>query len=228
MTLEPPDLDALCIEDTRQRTLVARRPALLALVLLTSCPLNADLPTQGDASGEHLLAEPPAGWTRSHSIETAVMRLTEFTPRGESRGQWQAKVSFEAFAAAPLPETIQFLANLAAEQTPTCAKFEHASVFAGVENGYPTAISLFHCQDQRVTGHNQVTLVKTIRGNERFYVISRAERYAPDTGAPLEARIVGLALYLRAIGLCDPGRPEHPCTNQNDSSANPISEPDDA
>jgi hypothetical protein len=59
-------------------------------------------------------------------------------------------------------------------------------------------------------------MIKTIRGNEYFYIVTRSWRGAPipkDEAPPIEdSEIGGWALFMKSISLCDPGRLDaHPC-----------------
>jgi hypothetical protein len=179
-----------------------RTAAVALLALCAGAPV---------AAAERLLAEPPEGWVRTDSLEQGSLRLTEFTPRGETAVRWRAKVSFEAIEGTPLPDPEHFLADLEADQRGACDVLSRDTIFSGSENGFPTAVGLFLCQGRKLSGNDQVTLVKAIRGDASLYVVSRAERFAPEAGAPLEARVAEIALYLRAITVCDPNAHANPC-----------------
>ena len=62
-----------------------------------------------------------------------------------------------------------------------------------------------------------MTLVKTIKGDSHFYVITRARRVSPidnDAKAPepeVAKAVAEWSLYLRAISACNDTDPRHPC-----------------
>jgi hypothetical protein len=171
-----------------------------------------------EARGEQLLAQPPAGWRQISSINTAPLKAAQFVPEEEGeedQENWTRMIKFESMTEDPLPDPIEFVAFITEGQDHQCGKFESYPVFAGLENGYETAVSLLVCHKDRDTERSEVTMMKTIRGNERFYVVTRAMRGPPITGeetpAVEEQVVAAWSLYMKSIGLCDTGREAHPC-----------------
>ena len=175
---------------------------------------EAASPTPAD--GEVLLAAPPEGWQQVLSIDRPGLRMVEFVPEEEvgSGENWRRKISFESLAGNPLPDPIDVVTGLSADQEGTCGGFEAFSTFSGLENGYPTTVHLMVCHRNKLSDKSQVTMVKVIQGNEHFYVITRSERGPPlaEGAQPIsEEAIAGWSLYLKAITVCDAGEAEHPC-----------------
>lgn len=170
--------------------------------------------TPSDTSPEHLLAQPPEGWLQSFQTDGPGIRMVEYVPPKSNPNEWADKVSFESFSDPPLPDPIQLLKSIADDQRKTCKKFSDHETFSGVENDYPTSVRLFICSENPLTGKGQLTLVKTIRGDSNFYVITRAKRVAPietDT-MPMPPEVMAeWSLYLRAITACSDTDPRHPC-----------------
>jgi hypothetical protein len=166
-------------------------------------------------SGETLLAAPPEGWQQAFASEAPGIRIAEFIPADEQNDTWTHKISFESSGGTPpLPDPIEFVNGISADQRGTCEGFESFPTFSGTENGYPTSVHLLVCHRSKINDQSQVTMIKAIRGNERFYVITRALRGPPlaEGEKPVaEEEIAGWSVYLRAITLCDGARPEHPC-----------------
>jgi hypothetical protein len=167
------------------------------------------------ASPEQLLAEPPADWQQSFRTEGPGIRLVEYVPPATNLEEWTDKVSFESFNDAPLPDPAELLTSIASDQRKTCEKFEDHETFTGLENGYPTAVRLFICYVNPLTNKGQLTLVKTIKGDSHFYVITRARRVPPielDGESPMPPKIMAeWSLHLRAISVCNTDDPAHPC-----------------
>ncbi len=167
-----------------------------------------------DTSPEHLLAEPPAGWLQSFHTEGPGIRMVEYVPPKSDPNEWTDKVSFESFSDPPLPDPIQLLKSIADDQRKTCQKFSDHETFSGVENDYPTSVRLYICSENPLTKKGQLTLVKTIRGDTHFYVVTRAKRVAPIEGdtMPMPPEVMAeWSLYLRAIKACSDADPRHPC-----------------
>ncbi|MDP6376646.1 MAG: hypothetical protein QF921_11605 [Pseudomonadales bacterium] len=167
----------------------------------------------GNRPNEQLLAAAPEGWLQTYFKQTTRLRIVEFVPAHESR-DWRNKVRFEAFTARILPDPIEFMQGLAHDQAQGCKHFSDGGISAGFENGYATSTRLFVCENHPADRHDQITMVKSIRGNERFYVIARARRGEAIAGGPgtaLQTDIASWALYLRAIHLCEASSDAHPC-----------------
>jgi hypothetical protein len=166
-----------------------------------------------------LLAEAPAGWQVSFSTAGPGIRMAEYVPPESDPAAWTEKVTFESFSDPPLPDAIELLKSIAADQRKTCKKFFDHDTFSGVENDYPTSVRLFVCSENPLTGKGQLTLAKTIRGDEHFFVVTRAMRVPPmeaDGEPPVPpATIAEWSMYLRAISVCNHTDPRHPCPAVN-------------
>jgi hypothetical protein len=208
---------------------------VLAALLIAGCAseqsATPDSPSPPAPEGEQLIGQPPVGWIRIGAANIAGMRTAQYVPEGEDGDDWTRRIRFEALAEQPLPDPLDFLELIHAEQRSDCAGFEAFPTFAGFENGYPTAVSLLVCARNHSTGMPALTLIKAIQGNEYFYVISRSGRgadyvspdstpvprrgeEAPDTPTSSTAAqdaVAAWAVYLKSISLCDPAREEHPC-----------------
>jgi hypothetical protein len=162
--------------------------------------------TTSQSTGERLLADAPSGWKEVFNSDNPGLRMVEFIPENESNASWQHKITFESLKGKPLPDPIEFLKGLSADQSGTCEGFESFSTFSGFENGYPTTVRLMVCKRSDIINQSQVTMLKAIQGKENFYVITRAQRGPPladDTAALTDEEMAGWALYLKAISVCD-------------------------
>ena len=189
---------------------------VVAGLLLAACSEPREPPggDQAPATGEQLLASAPEGWKQVYGTSAPGLRLAEYIPDEDSEDNWREKISFESLRGDPLPDPIDFVNGISTDQEGTCNGFESYSTFTGHENGYPTAVQFLVCSRSKLLDRSQVTMIKAIQGNDFFYVISRALRQAPlapGAQALTEETVAAWSLYLRAISLCDPGRPEHPC-----------------
>ena len=180
-----------------------------------AAPTRAAAPP--DTSPEHLLAQPPAGWQQNFHTEGPGIRMVEYVPANTETAEWTDKLSFESFSDPPLPDPIELLKSIADDQRKTCDKFSDYDTFSGLENDYPTSVRLFICYENKLTKKGQLTLVKTIKGDSHFYVITRAKRLPPiqstaDAPEPAVAKAVAeWSAYLRAISVCNDTDERHPC-----------------
>ena len=184
-------------------------------------------PVPPDTSSEHLLAQPPTDWLQNFRTEGPGIRMVEYVPPKTDPNDWTDKVSFESFTEPPLPDAIEILKSIAADQRKTCEKFSDHDTFSGLENDYPTSVRLFICYSNKLNKQGQLTLVKTIRGDEHFYVITRARRVPPikpssDDDMPMPpVTMAEWSLYLRSITVCNAADQRHPCPPPPDATASP-------
>lgn len=165
--------------------------------------------------GEELLAKPPSGWKESYANKAPGMRMAQYVPSGEDTHDWQNMVSFESFTGNPLPQPLELLESVAKDQRAVCDNFESHPTYTGKENGYPTAVALFVCDRSKLTSKGELTLLKMIRGDDNFYVVTRSRRVAPiepDDVWPIPKQVMAeWSLYLRGIGVCNGADDAHPC-----------------
>ena len=172
------------------------------------------------AGAEQLIAQPPAGWRRTGTTNIGNLRRAEYVPEDEpvddSGEAWTRQITFESMQEDPLPDPIEFIELMNSDRDYACGTFNSYPTFSGLENGYPTSVHLLVCHRDRTTKRAEVSMIKTIQGNEYFYIVTRAWRGAPippEEGPPLdETEIGGWALYMKSVQVCDPSRPDaHPC-----------------
>ena len=146
--------------------------------------------------------------------------MVEYLPEDPGESDWVEKVSFESFSAQELPDPIKFVTGIAADQAEACENFEHFNILSAEENGYPTSVRFMVCPANSVTNTGQVTLIKAIRGNDRFYVVTRAKRVPVavegEQVKPISDEEMAIwSTYMRAIRVCDPQRGAvHPCPDR--------------
>ena len=193
-----------------------RASAALVVLLAAACDGSVpSAPSSSSATGERLLAAPPPGWVRTFELDENDMRLVEFMPEAVDGDDWIDKISFESFTGDALPDPIVFQQTIARDRKQACSQLDDFNTFAGFENNYPTSVRLLLCHRQKGGAHGEITMLKTIQGNDAFYVVQRIRRVEPfesELTAPMRNEEMGLwSLYFRSITLCDDGRTEHPC-----------------
>ena len=143
--------------------------------------------------------------------------MVEFLPEDPGDADWVEKVSFESFSAENLPDPIEFVMDIANDQAAACENFEHFNIISGEENGYPTSVRFMSCPESSLIGLGQVTLIKAIQGNDRFYVVTRAKRVPVQAEGekvkPISDTEMAIwSTYIRAISVCDAELGDfHPC-----------------
>lgn len=168
--------------------------------------------------GEQLLAQPPVGWQQLHKTVTKGIRVAQFIPEQEDAENWAHRISFESLADQPVPDPIDFVALISGDRQRQCPDFESFNTFSGSENGYPTVVQLHTCSRNKNTEKAEASMIKAIRGNDHFYIVTRSQQGAAlSKGQSLltETQVAAWSLYLRTVGVCDTTRPAHACPVQD-------------
>jgi len=186
-----------------------------------------------------LLGAPPGGWVQIGGTVTRTLKMAGFVPAQrqqpadadsaaaaerteaiEAEDGWQEKISFERLLGTPVADPLEYLDELRKDTQAACSDGAFHPIASGYENGYPSAVALIVCPRQAVSNTGQLTMIKVIQGNTAFYTITRSIRTPPfpsdKDGKPIEPpvekeTIGGFSVYLKAITVCDPTRPAHPC-----------------
>lgn len=188
---------------------------------------------------EQLLGKAPGGWVQIGGTVTETLKMATFIPKppppiaevssttasekseaSEAVEGWTEKITFERLLGTPVADPLEYLEELKKDTSAACSNGAFHPIASGFENGYPSAVALIVCPKQAVTNTGQLTMIKVIQGNIAFYTITRSIRTAPfppdEKGSPVEPpvekeTIGGFSVFLKAISVCDPTRPDHPC-----------------
>lgn len=182
-------------------------PAIF-LVLLAACAMADARPP------EELLANPPAKWVKSYQLNNGQTRITDFLPPGETEQDWTTKLTFEAHANLVGSDPIHVILDEVASEKQKCTFVQHFNLFSGLENGYPTSARLIMCGQSHFSKKGEVSLMKTIAGEDYFYIVRWVTHVKPfklNKSRLPKAEIANWSTYFRRIGLCRPGSDNHPC-----------------
>ncbi len=213
--------------------LSGRSSGLLTGTVLLSLAMACAAPAvpQSPAAAERLLAEVPENWFQGVNKQVGELTIEEYFPP-DTTHYWSQKLVFESLTSTNLPDPLVYVKGLAEQQADRCEPFQHQSVYAGFENGYPTVVEILQCTQAKLTGKPVVTMVKAIKGNNALYTISRIWRLenqpetagvAPDHAANADSPGEGLmpastlaefaawSNTLKRIQVCHDGLAAHPC-----------------
>lgn len=178
------------------------RSAVLGLALLLCLGTAAS----AQLKNENLLVSLPQGFKVGFSDSRNGMNMQEWVPSNETVQNWTEMVTVQVFLNRTDLDPVKFLATLQQQWAGACKGSVATPVATSRVNGYPSASMLLRCPLLERTGKPETTMVKTIRGNDSFYVVQRAIRAVP-TPVQLEQT----KKYLDGVGLCDTRLPAHPC-----------------
>ena len=163
--------------------------------------------------GELLLTAPPPGWVETGAMRTPMLRMAEYGPPHENDRTIE-RITLEAQRGEPLPDPIEFVLGVSGDLASRCEGFQNINVSSGYENGYPTSVRLMICPRFKDSPHAQVVMAKAIRGEERFYVVTRRRQGPPMAEGErlLDAQAMAeWTTHLKAVRLCDTRSEDHPC-----------------
>jgi len=195
------------------------RPNLAKLVIIvmfcSGCASeNAPLADAPILIGEKLIAEPPTGWQNIYSLNNDATRLTDFVPADETKDDWSTKISFEAHKSLSDIDPITIVMGELERIGETCELVESFNLFSGEENNYPTSVRLTFCGENAHSNRGEISLTKSIQGNDYLYIIKLLHLVDPFTDKNMgvsEEQIAGWAQYFSSISVCDDTAAEHAC-----------------
>lgn len=199
--------------------MLARTILTLLVALLLPATGVAKVSKPAEPSGyppyvEQLIATPPAGWKQVFQVNVGGTRIADYVPKGQTRKHWTAKLSFESYAKLLHDDPLVVTKNQARYTKKHCSFASDYSVFAGLENNYPTATRLLICGRLKKTDKGQISLFKAIKGEQYFYIIRMVRRLPPfenDKSSFDKADMAAWSHYFSKIRVCDPGSNDHPC-----------------
>jgi hypothetical protein len=154
---------------------------------------------------ENLLVEVPPGYKIDFQDHKPNMLMNEMVPTSETVGDWTEMVTVQIYYnLKTTPE--QFTAKLASGWMAACPGATSNSVASGDENGYSAAVWLLNCPKNPATGKPEITWVKTVQGNDSFYVVQKAFKFTPS-----KDQVVQWMKYLRSVAVCDSRLADRAC-----------------
>jgi len=167
---------------------------------------------------EILTVEVPEGWQIRVDRTVGNLQMAEYYPANATE-DWAQKLSIEALSGDDLADPIDFVLDLAAQQSRVCNNFTDSGIFSGFENGYATTVHMMQCGQNKNTGRDVVTVVKVIQANESLYTITRIWRLPPpapplasDTINIDQNEVAAWSQALRKVIVCDTQLAAHSCT----------------
>jgi hypothetical protein len=152
-------------------------------------------------SDENLLQKMPAGYKIDFQAKQGTMVMTETVKN------WTEMVTTQIFLGLKNATPEQFQAFMAKRWLAACKEGQIAPVTGGEENGYAFSIWIQTCPLNRSTGKPEKTWFKAIKGNDSFYVVQKAFRFAPSA-----AQVVLWMKYFRSVVVCDSRLPDRQCS----------------
>ena len=127
------------------------------------------------------------------------MLLTEMVPKGESVDNWTEMVTTQVFlGGVPQRTPAAILEALSAVWIRNCQGAEIQHIRKGTENGYPFAFWMQTCPKNPMTGKPEIALLRAIQGNDSFYVVQKAWKYAPA-----DEEIAVWSRFMSGVSVCD-------------------------
>lgn len=167
---------------------------------------------QGEPAGERLLAEIPSGYELAHHQKADQGEIGEFIPKGETLEGWSEMITVQLLPAqnrnAKFYETFESLVKQA------CVDGSTRVVATAEEGGYPVQVFMLVCPVNRQNNLGETTLIKSIEGKDKFYVVQKAwrtEKYKPEEFPLTSEDITKWTQYLRSVHVCDSRIKEQNC-----------------
>jgi hypothetical protein len=177
-----------------------RRFILASITLLCVAPAFA-----AGLEAENLLQALPDGYKIAFQDRQGGMLITEMVPKAETADNWTEMVTAQVFFGLKATPR-QFKARMDEGVKAACPDAESVDVIHDEENGYPISIWMQVCPLNPSTGKPEYTWFKAIQGNDSFYVVQKAFKYAPS-----KEEVVHWMEYFRQVSACDTRLPASTC-----------------
>lgn len=161
----------------------------------------------GQSQGENILRIRPAGYKIDYEDRQGDRFLVEMVPLDESVNNWTEMVSIQIFFGNKSMTPRQFYHWMQERSRKSCKDSEVSSVVEDSEDGYDFARFVWHCPLNPSTGKLERTFYKAIKGNEHFYIVTKAFKFDPS-----EDQIAKWDEYLRSVKVCDTRKSNRACT----------------
>ncbi|WP_241772679.1 hypothetical protein [Stenotrophomonas pictorum] len=156
---------------------------------------------------EQLLRPQVPGYVKAfENTEADGARLWEYVPTGQTVQQWTEMLTVTASRPGLQATPHEFLGFIERGWKGACPGGESRWIREGEENGYPFALLMLTCPNNPASGKPEYTWFKGIQGADRFYVVQKAYRFAPE-----REQVVSWVQYLSKVQLCDTQSAAHPC-----------------
>ncbi len=156
-------------------------------------------------TNENLLVTVPSGYKIDFQEHKPNSLMNEMVPTSETVNDWTEMVTVQIFYnLKTTPDA--FEAKMASGWLAACPGAKNVSIASGPENGYPAAVWLLNCPKNPATGKPEITWVKIVQGNDSFYVVQKAFKFAPSND-----QVVQWMKYLRSVAVCDSRLPDRAC-----------------
>jgi len=174
--------------------------------LLPSTVTSLEQPTRTGPENEKLLVEVPSGFKIDFHAEQNNMRIQEMVPDDESVNNWTTLVTVQIFLGMTYTTPEQYQETLTQSWFDACSNSESHPVANGAENGYNFVLWQLFCPLNPITQKVEYAYLKAILGNDSFYFVQVAFRYAPSPDD-----VTRWINYLNGVQVCDSRIPERAC-----------------
>jgi hypothetical protein len=157
----------------------------LAFVIVLSSAATADL------VNENLLVEVPPSYKIDFKDRNSDRLINEMVP-------------VDLYGLKTTPEA--FENKVADGWLKSCPGATAGLIVSGPENGYPAGVWILNCPRNPATGKPEITYTKVTAGNDSFYVVQKAFKFAPSRD-----QTVQWMKYLRSVAVCDTRLADRAC-----------------
>ncbi len=154
---------------------------------------------------ENLLVTIPPGYKIDFKDRKPDRMINEMVPDDQTVGDWTEMVTVQIFFGLKVGVN-EFRSRIEKGWATTCLGGEPRPVYDRAERGYQTSTWAMACPLNPQTKKPEITWFKAIQGNDSFYVVQKAFKFAPS-----QEQIGQWTRYLRSVGVCDSRLPDRAC-----------------
>ena len=198
----------------------SRCAAFLWVATLLSALVGGSTAVLAQLTDENLVFSLPQGYKLGHQSLNNNIQLQEFVPQSETVENWTELVTAQIFRGRKGIDPGTFLRGTGERFRAACPGTQPSTIHSGQANGYRVSMLLLHCPLNPQTGKPEVTFFRAIEGNDSFYLVQKAFRFAPN-----QAQIDAAAKYLGTVNVCDSRLPAQHCPDLQEQGFHPTPMP---
>ena len=203
-------------------SVASRRLARLSVCLVLAMGISgcADSPTlfpQGEAapaataSGEVFALRPPLAWRKRRDSVSGRQRVIIYLAPGRTPADWSQMLVYRIVEGHSDRSLGSWLHGTRSILERRCRRASARRLNTSPVNGYPAVLEMQVCRGDRITGKDQVAVMRIVLGQERVYMVQWIRRLKPGAPIPTNSRLERWVARVEASEVCDTRGTSHPC-----------------
>ena len=162
-----------------------KTPKMPKIAMFMLAPLLGLICAPLTLADEQIMMPHVAGWKRAFALQTPHMRIATYAvPYATDKYEWVTLEWFSPQLVGPV-DALKMAALASTNVREHCADGKDMSVYAGYENGYPTAVRLFTCPASKERPTNELLMFKAVQGKTGTWIVLQRRQVSAAGAWPI-------------------------------------------